>query len=550
MKAPVTWTLALAISLAAHAGAAALVAAMLHPDPVPDQPPPRSELRIETQQVAQSRAAQEKPASAAAAAASAKGDAAAEGVVPLSKAVAETPAAQALAPAKAVTSVTRPAATQGAKLTAAPPPATTKAQSAPAEKLAAAPPPATTKAQPAPAEKLAAAPPPATTKAQAAPAEKLAAAAVPATLTPASPPVAPTLQASTSPAAKVQATAQTPDIVTAATAPAAVLAAVSTPAAVTKPVAPAPAPLAEARDTATALATTAPDSVPLAAAVPDLQLAAAAPSDGDHMTAALAWTGQDAQIDPTSLKAIQSFMQPGDTRAQADETHDALSAILTSVPCSRLQAEFNPATGSLDLRGHVPDPALKGPILKALQAQLGSGIKVNDAMLILPKPQCGALSGIADVGLPQSQDQNTNPRLIGADAQAKAYDYVTGQTIELDIGAPDYDAYIYVDYFDADGQVIHFIPNDSTALALGPAKSRRKVVLVAHGKPVHVGPPYGQEIATAFAASTPLYEGLRPLTEPAAPYLDWLKTRVAEARARDPGFKGEWVYFFVSTKDK
>jgi hypothetical protein len=66
---------------------------------------------------------------------------------------------------------------------------------------------------------------------------------------------------------------------------------------------------------------------------------------------------------------------------------------------------------------------------------------------------------------------------------------------------------------------------------------------------ITIGPPYGQEIAAAFAASAPLYDGLRPLSEPADAYLAWLKTRVAEARARDPDFKGEWVYFFVSTRE-
>ena len=245
-------------------------------------------------------------------------------------------------------------------------------------------------------------------------------------------------------------------------------------------------------------------------------------------------------------------MRPGDAAARSDETHDALTAILTSVPCSRLQAEFNPETGSLDLRGHVPDPAMKGPVLAALQAQLGSAIKVNDAMLILPRPQCGALSGIAEVGLPQSQDQLTNPRLIGADAQARAYDYTAGQTLVLDLAAPDYDAYVYVDFFAADGTVIHLVPNDTVPLRLRAAKSAMRVGAPDADEPflnITIGPPYGQEIAAAFAASAPLYDGLRPLSESAGPYLDWLKLQVATAREADPDFKGEWVYFFVATRE-
>lgn len=304
---------------------------------------------------------------------------------------------------------------------------------------------------------------------------------------------------------------------------------------------------------ATQIAAASPQGDAAPQATPDAQSLPAAVATGQQMTATLAWAGEGGVIDPVSLKAVASFMQPGDAAAQADDVHDGLSALLNSSPCSRLQAEFNPATGSLDLRGHVPDEAMKGPLLAALQAQLGSGIKVNDAMLILPRPQCGALSGIADVGLPQSQDQLTNSKLIGADAQARTFNYTQGQTMVLDLAAPDYDAYVYVDFFDADGNVIHLVPNDTVPLKLRPAKSAMHVGAPDAGERylnITIGPPYGQEIAAAFAASASLYDEKRPLSEPAAPYLEWLKTRVSEARAKDPDFKGEWVYFMVSTRDQ
>ena len=53
-------------------------------------------------------------------------------------------------------------------------------------------------------------------------------------------------------------------------------------------------------------------------------------------------------------------------------------------------------------------------------------------------------------GIDQSRKQANH----AADAQAKAYDYTKGQTMVLDLAAPDYDAYLYVDFFAADGTVI------------------------------------------------------------------------------------------------
>lgn len=286
------------------------------------------------------------------------------------------------------------------------------------------------------------------------------------------------------------------------------------------------------------------------------QLAAQAPAlvpPSDHAVAALAWAGDTGAIESSSLSAIAAFMRPGDVNhleGSAGKLRDGLLAALEAVPCSRLQTVFVPETGLMELRGHLPDAALRAPLVAALQAQVGGAIPVVDKTLILPRPQCTALSGIATVGLPQSDEQITNPRVVGPDAQVREYRFSAGDRMVLDLQAPDYDSYVYVDYFDARGNVLHLQPND--VVPLTPVRAREHLA-IGGNDPSHpslqitVSPPFGQEIAVAFAASAPLYLGLRPIEEPAAPYLQWLRDRVTEARARDSGFKGEWVYFFVST---
>ncbi|KIC45645.1 hypothetical protein RA28_07965 [Ruegeria sp. ANG-S4] len=258
----------------------------------------------------------------------------------------------------------------------------------------------------------------------------------------------------------------------------------------------------------------------------------------------------DEPIDPVSLAAFQSFMQPGDAAEGAQDVRDGIDGLLSQVPCSRLQVQFRPESNTLELIGHIPEDGLRAPVLSALQAQMGENIQVADNLLVLPRPQCGALSGIADVGLPQSTDQITNPLLVGEDVHARAFRYTEGQQLVLDLTGADYDAYIYVDYFDADGQVIHLSPNDTVPLVLTPAKTALQIGAQNQGDPglfITIGPPYGQEIAVAFAASRPLFDEARPLTEPADAYLAFLKDRVSAARAQDPDFKGEWVYFFITT---
>ncbi|MEW9921710.1 DUF4384 domain-containing protein [Marimonas sp. MJW-29] len=286
-----------------------------------------------------------------------------------------------------------------------------------------------------------------------------------------------------------------------------------------------------------------------AAAAPRAPPSIATPESAPHVTASKAVLAFPAEgsVDPKSLAAFQSFTQPGS--AEGADVRDSLAAAL-SVPCSRMQVIFDPDTTTLTLTGHVPDPGQRAPVLQALQAQMGADIAVADNLLILPAPQCAALSGIADVGLPQSTDQITNPLIVGSDTHARAFRYVKDEALVIDMTGPDYPAYVYVDYFDAGGNVIHLMPNDRAPLQQVPAKGPIRIGARSAEEPglfVRIGPPYGQEIAAAFAASAPLYDGLRPLVEPADAYLAWLQTRVVQARAADPEFKGEWVYFFVTT---
>ena len=274
------------------------------------------------------------------------------------------------------------------------------------------------------------------------------------------------------------------------------------------------------------------------------------PPEPLRMQAALAFTGGDGDIDPVSLAAFQSFVAPGTAETEGSPLRDGLSGLLGAVPCSRLQIAFDPDTASLRVDGHIPEDGLRDGILSALRSQMGADIGVSDNMALLPRPQCGALSGIGAVGLPQSTDQITNPLLIGETLHARVLDFTDGELLYFDLTAPDYDAYVYVDYFDANGNVLHLSPNDSAPLIFARLESTFRVGAASQSDPglkLFVSAPYGQEIAVAFAASTPLYDGLRPIIEPAEPYLAWLKSRVAQARASDPAFKGEWVYFFVTT---
>ncbi|MBY6067863.1 DUF4384 domain-containing protein [Leisingera aquaemixtae] len=500
-RQPAIWALGLAASSLVHAAGAGALLISLTPDPLPQQPTPESSLNLQAHRIPRSEAVPQAAEGAQAPESQPQSQGLAAGSIPQSKALPQAPAADSLASAAPPADSLPPAAASRLASTAAP------AASLPVARL-----------QSTPAET---AEPSAAQAVQAAAAVQQAPSAVPEPVL---------LAAAEGPAVPL------PD----AAAPLASAAAVQPAPAALPQAVPASQPSPEAQPETAALPGTDPDPQPAPAAVPD----------APRIKAALAFQGGSGDIDPVSLAAFQSFMLPGDAAAQGDPLRDGVSGILSAVPCSRLQVAFVPETATLEVRGHLPEDGMRSPVLAALQAQMGGDITVSDQMRLLPRPQCGALAGISNVGLPQSTDQITNPLLVGSDAHARVLDYSGGERLFFDLTAPDYPAFVYVDYFDAGGAVLHLSPNELVPLAEAAPKTALRVGAKEAGDPglqITVGPPYGQEIAVAFAASHPLYGGTRPLSEPAEPYLEFLRSQVAAARRQHADFKGEWVYFLITT---
>jgi len=521
MNTAMRWTLGAVGSMAAHGALAGVLLLSVNPEEVAPQRPAETQMSLTSYPVPQSDARAQNTGGETASEAEATAAAAQPGVVPLSQGVAlpltgeavlapDVVAATALENLAAPGDVTVASGVTGAFLNSAALPATPTRPSDSATQTL------TTVIQPSLAPLTSATLPTTLTTGISAESQALSAVATDSTVAAAAEPLSSVAAAAPLAAAIVQPSASATPSVAAADIGGGLA--------------------AQSEIQGTPAAATAPNSEP----APDL------PPPATFATAALAWSGGDqTPLDPTSLAAIEAFMQPGDASVAAQEARDGISGLLAAVPCARLQTEFNPATGALELRGHIPEEGMRGPVLAALQGEVGASLPVADNLLILPRPQCGALAGIAEVGLPQSTDQLTNPRILGNDAHAREFRFAAGDTFVLEMVAPEYPAVVYVDYFDADGNVLHLTPNDFVLLE---EYTPDQAFPVAEALNITIGPPYGQEIAVAFAASKPLYEGLRPLQEPAADYLVWLKEQVARARAEDPSFKGEWVYFFVTTR--
>ena len=270
--------------------------------------------------------------------------------------------------------------------------------------------------------------------------------------------------------------------------------------------------------------------------------------------ATIAWSGAaNTVLDEKSMAAIQSFMQPGEITQSASfagSVRDGIGTALAQFPCSRLQAAFQPEIGGLEVRGHVPVPAMQAQVVEMLQQSVGGAIPIGGSVLVLPPPQCGVLDAVERLGIPQSKDQENDPLEVGEEAQAEILRFEEGQKVVFSLQAPEFDAHIYLDYYDKDGNVLHVLPNQYIEDNRHHANARFAIGDSEGGGAnlkMRVEPPFGQDIAVVLGATRSLYDGLRPLLEEGAGYLSWLHSRIRELRLEDPDFRAEWVYLFVRT---
>jgi serine/threonine protein kinase len=106
------------------------------------------------------------------------------------------------------------------------------------------------------------------------------------------------------------------------------------------------------------------------------------------------------------------------------------------------------------------------------------------------------------------------------------------QELELELASPNFDSYVYVDYFTSMGDVVHLFPNEHNPIALRPALNR--FVL---GRPPLQGcwmlvGGTGEQLITVVASERQLFTKPGPKTENGKAYLDRLFEKLRSQSGR------------------
>ena len=221
----------------------------------------------------------------------------------------------------------------------------------------------------------------------------------------------------------------------------------------------------------------------------------------------------------------------------------AIAPMLAAQPCAQVSAAVQGCT--VTLSGRVESEEQRADIHRIVQS-LGSTVRVDDALYILPRPFCEALTLFEPMQTQVGAGASglvARPNKVGTPPV-----YVQGEDLVIEVTTPaQFESYIYVDFYDSNGRVHYLFFNPVFNRPFTP----RSVHTLGYidGQPAWgIGPPYGRGLVTVIASKAPLvFPPLEPRDDPgsAAFYL----SRLRQAWPQEIGqAEATATFFFIETR--
>jgi hypothetical protein len=138
-----------------------------------------------------------------------------------------------------------------------------------------------------------------------------------------------------------------------------------------------------------------------------------------------------------------------------------------------------------------------------------------------------------------AQPSRTAPSISLA---SKTNEAQVGDCLMLDVLAPSFDSYVYVDYFGAEGEVLHLLPNRWDNFNLKPPRNHFTLGRSSQLPDCwRLGGTTGDQFISLVAAKKPLFPDRRPDTENARDYIASLSNAI---NATPQGGSAASVLFF------
>jgi hypothetical protein len=196
-----------------------------------------------------------------------------------------------------------------------------------------------------------------------------------------------------------------------------------------------------------------------------------------------------------------------------DELRTRLAAVTSGYKCSSLDYSIGP-----DHSAWVSGFMASRENIDALRKTIGSidGIsKLTFEIDVRIWPYCEAVALLEGMmTLPKEIKIPASFALLPVSGEAHL-----GEDLIVDIQGPSFDGFMYVDYFDAEGDVLHLFPNNRDNINFEPARAH----LVLGKPPLKrcwvLGGSTGEQLVTLVATTRPLFPDKRPEVDNARDYL-------------------------------
>jgi serine/threonine protein kinase len=207
-----------------------------------------------------------------------------------------------------------------------------------------------------------------------------------------------------------------------------------------------------------------------------------------------------------------------------EEVKANLGTLTAGYQCAAL--DFGVAADrSARVSGHVASQDDRDKLNREVAAIRGIG-PVKFDVGVMERPHCEVAAALA----PLIGRQKLAPSLGFA---TKTKDVHMGERLSLDIRAPGFDGYVYIDYFDRGGQVLHLFPNNRDFFNLRPERNHFVVFKPPLTSCWTFNGSIGEELITLIATSKPLFPAPRPEIESVGDYIASLSPLIRDLPQED-----------------
>jgi serine/threonine protein kinase len=233
---------------------------------------------------------------------------------------------------------------------------------------------------------------------------------------------------------------------------------------------------------------------------------------------------------------------PAPAPAPAISTSE-VATVLGGMPCSILRASVNAKARAVTVSGYAAGPKTVEMIVSGLEGTAGVA-SLNNEIREVPRVFCQTLELYAAYW--NANNDSGFGTAIGTPNTDNVF--VEGERLVLDISTPTYDSWLYVDYFDHEGNVVHMMPSPGE---VNNQFAKNKSFQLGEEGDIglwEVAPPVGTEIIAVLSTSAPVFDGARGEVEASNNYRAALKKRLKTLASSPDKVKISADFVVIKTK--